>query len=361
MEPLVYRYQVNTSSTSPFAGLDTERHHLADYYPFGMEMPGRRWRATGEDAARFGFNGKENDNEVKGEGNQQDYGFRIYDPRIARFLSVDPLETCFPSWSPYPFAMNRAIDGLDVDGLEYISSEKARISITLGYGGKNASLRTPVSAEHTSQSVFGEIRQAYYVEMKPGAFTVLETLQRDVYRLAHGERAISMPFLIPRNEAEDNEQLLKLKLEMSKKSFGTFKNNNNAPSVNGSNDVVSISNGKNGTTGSYGIEVLVAVIDEKSKYHAAMEMQVYIEQYRAAIKALTLVERAAESNMEGLSSYYRDNSQGKAILANYLLSGAIPTGEHWKQEDVNYLKKIGDKIFSKRDELLRNDQEVEKK
>ncbi len=40
---------------------------------------------------RYGFNGKENDNEVKGEGNQQDYGFRIYDPRLGRFLSVDPL------------------------------------------------------------------------------------------------------------------------------------------------------------------------------------------------------------------------------------------------------------------------------
>jgi len=40
---------------------------------------------------RYGFNGKENDNEVKGSGNQQDYGMRIYDPRLGRFLSVDPL------------------------------------------------------------------------------------------------------------------------------------------------------------------------------------------------------------------------------------------------------------------------------
>ncbi len=125
MEPLVYRYQVNTSSTSPFAGLDTERHHLADYYPFGMEMPGRRWRATGEDATRFGFNGKENDNEVKGEGNQQNYGFRIYDPRIARFLSVDPLSQYYPSWSPYPFAMNRVIDGVDLDGKEFYAANAA--------------------------------------------------------------------------------------------------------------------------------------------------------------------------------------------------------------------------------------------
>lgn len=33
----------------------------------------------------YGFNGKENDNEAKDEGNEQDYGLRIYDPRIGRF------------------------------------------------------------------------------------------------------------------------------------------------------------------------------------------------------------------------------------------------------------------------------------
>jgi RHS repeat-associated protein len=53
-------------------------------------MPGRKYSAgTGY---RYGFNGKENDNDVKGEGNQQDYGFRIYDPRLGRFISVDPFD-----------------------------------------------------------------------------------------------------------------------------------------------------------------------------------------------------------------------------------------------------------------------------
>ena len=31
---------------------------------------------------RYGFNGKEMDNEVSGQGNQYDYGFRIYNPRL---------------------------------------------------------------------------------------------------------------------------------------------------------------------------------------------------------------------------------------------------------------------------------------
>ncbi len=80
-----------------------------------MIMPGRFYNA---EKYRFGFNGKENDNEVKGVGNQLDYGFRIYDPRIARFLSVDPLFTSYPWFTPYQFAGNGPIWAIDLDGLE---------------------------------------------------------------------------------------------------------------------------------------------------------------------------------------------------------------------------------------------------
>ncbi len=67
---------------------------------------------------RFGFNGKENDNEVKGAGNQQDYGRRIYDPRLGKFLSVDPISSTYPMLSPYQFASLNPIKYIDIDGLE---------------------------------------------------------------------------------------------------------------------------------------------------------------------------------------------------------------------------------------------------
>ena len=66
----------------------------------------------------YGFNGKENDNEVKGTGNQQDYGFRIYDPRLGKFLSVDPLSQEYPWNSTYAFAENDVIRCVDLDGAE---------------------------------------------------------------------------------------------------------------------------------------------------------------------------------------------------------------------------------------------------
>ena len=80
-------------------------------------MPDRKFSAgTGY---RYGFNGKENDNEVKGEGNLQDYGNRISDPRLGRFLSVDLLTYSYPQLTPYQFASNRQIDGSDLDGNEW--------------------------------------------------------------------------------------------------------------------------------------------------------------------------------------------------------------------------------------------------
>lgn len=87
-----------------------------DYYPFGQLQPGRQHGTKG----RYLFNGKEQDPEVKGVGNQYDYGFRIYDPRLGRFLSVDPLTDKYPWYTPYQFAGNKPIWCIDLDGLEDI-------------------------------------------------------------------------------------------------------------------------------------------------------------------------------------------------------------------------------------------------
>jgi RHS repeat-associated protein len=88
-----------------------------DYYPFGMIS-----RHYGGLGYRFGFNGKENDKDVKGYGNQQDYGMRIYDPRIGKFLSVDPIAAHYPELTPYQFASNNPIENIDLDGLEGMSA-----------------------------------------------------------------------------------------------------------------------------------------------------------------------------------------------------------------------------------------------
>ncbi len=84
-----------------------------EYYPFGMQVPGRI--LNGGDY-RYGFNGKENDNEVKGNGNSIDFGARVHDPRIGRFLSLDPMSSNFPSETNYGYASNNPVFYIDVDG-----------------------------------------------------------------------------------------------------------------------------------------------------------------------------------------------------------------------------------------------------
>ncbi|CAN5281001.1 hypothetical protein BH09BAC5_BH09BAC5_08850 [soil metagenome] len=65
-------------------------------------------------AYRYGFNGKETD----AESDLQDYGMRIYNARLGKFLSVDPLTAKYAMLSPYPFAENSPIENVDLDGGE---------------------------------------------------------------------------------------------------------------------------------------------------------------------------------------------------------------------------------------------------
>ena len=71
-------------------------------------------------AYRYGFNGQEKDDEVKGSGNSVEFKYRIYDSRLGRFLSVDPLTSKYAYNSPYAFSENRVIDGKELEGLEVL-------------------------------------------------------------------------------------------------------------------------------------------------------------------------------------------------------------------------------------------------
>ncbi len=101
--------------------------HLKDPTPnigSSLEVTGIALNKTDFGSYRYGFNGKENDQEW---GKLiQDYGFRLYNPAIAKFLSVDPLAPIYPELTPYQFASNTPIEAIDLDGLEaaHTSSNK---------------------------------------------------------------------------------------------------------------------------------------------------------------------------------------------------------------------------------------------
>ena len=89
---------------------------LSDYYPYGMTMGGRSYSA---DEYRYGFQGQDKEKELWG-GEASFFTYRISDNRLGKFFSVDPLSSKFPWNSSYAFSENRVIDGVEMEGLEYL-------------------------------------------------------------------------------------------------------------------------------------------------------------------------------------------------------------------------------------------------
>jgi RHS repeat-associated protein len=141
-----------------------------DYYAFGSEMPGRSYAApAGTGAYRYGFNGKEKDTETTWGDNSYDYGFRIYNPRYGRFLSVDPLTKSYPMLTPYQFASNTPIAAVDLDGLEGVVAPPAPPIILLppppaptGSNSNNGAIRP----KHTLDAEFWGMGEPFRMLIK---------------------------------------------------------------------------------------------------------------------------------------------------------------------------------------------------
>jgi RHS repeat-associated protein len=79
-----------------------------------MQMQDRS-NSQGDDY-RYGFNGMEKDNEVKGKGNSYTTQFRQYDSRLGRWLSTDPVT--HPQYSPYSAFDNNPVYYADPSGAD---------------------------------------------------------------------------------------------------------------------------------------------------------------------------------------------------------------------------------------------------
>ncbi len=130
-----YRYPDGTNTNVDYFLVDVIATN--DYYPFGDPMSGRDFVTADY---RYGFNGKEKDDEVKGNGNSLDFGARIYDPRLGKWFSLDPLQTKYPYLSPYNFVANSPMIFIDPDGKKIVITHRDQkgkvISMTIYKGGK---------------------------------------------------------------------------------------------------------------------------------------------------------------------------------------------------------------------------------
>jgi RHS repeat-associated protein len=121
--PMIVDFSINVSGkkisnlkiANPYYTADVVQQ--TDYYPYGMVMPNRNGSA---ESYRYGFQGQERDDEIKGEGNSVNFSYRMHDPRLGRFFAVDPLAYDYPHNSPYAFSENVVIDHVELEGLEKI-------------------------------------------------------------------------------------------------------------------------------------------------------------------------------------------------------------------------------------------------
>jgi RHS repeat-associated protein len=189
-----------------------------DYYPFGMLMPGRSYSST---AYKYGFNGKEKDDEVSGTGNQYDYGFRIYNPRIAKFLSVDPLTSKYPELSPFHFAGNSPIKFVDIDGRElsvsgtvandFINLLSQRTGLILSQNAQGfltyqktdvAVLNLPEQLNTWGNSGSMQLYEQKPVLQSPNTAFVSAKLRNEVIRAINGGNGVEPVFIIARTSSE---------------------------------------------------------------------------------------------------------------------------------------------------------------
>ncbi|QQX76518.1 MULTISPECIES: RHS repeat-associated core domain-containing protein [Aequorivita] len=145
-----------------------------DYYPFGMLMPGRHANTSDY---RYGFQGQEMDDEIKGEGNSINYKYRMHDPRVGRFFAIDPLTHNYPHYSPYSFSGNKVINRIELEG-------KEDVKLDLPSQDLNIRLMDQSRIDAISKEEYLDIMNARATVAKP-FFRYLTPIE-DIFGLVYG-------------------------------------------------------------------------------------------------------------------------------------------------------------------------------
>lgn len=132
-------------------------------------------RSDSADSYRYGFQGQEKDDEIKGDGNSLNYKFRMHDPRVGRFFAVDPLFKKYEYNSPYAFSENRVIDGAELEGKEVIVSPILGVSNTPILSTNNGPIISGVTRVSSSSS-----------RLTPRIHPVVETVVKTSAELPNG-------------------------------------------------------------------------------------------------------------------------------------------------------------------------------
>lgn len=147
------------------------QYTVNDYYPYGAAMEERTFNPNDY---RYGFNGKEKNDEIFGAGDCYNYDMRFYDPRLGRPMSIDQLYKKYPMLSCYQFFSDNPIENVDLDGQEKKDPDAGKKN---NAGDQSASTDAPLNAKDfpktTTDPVTGKVYPIHYV---------FESLTPNIYR-----------------------------------------------------------------------------------------------------------------------------------------------------------------------------------
>ena len=141
-------------------------------------------------AYRYGFNGMEKDDEIKGEGNGINYEARFFDPRVGRFLSVDPLTKKFPWYTPYQFAGNTPIWAVDLDG-----EEEYFYQLKLSKNNKGKTVIAVVLAKEINYSFIPDAIEPNHFNLRDLDGSLLEfdfETKKELMQAVHGKTLVEI-------------------------------------------------------------------------------------------------------------------------------------------------------------------------
>jgi len=107
-----------------------------DYYPFGLQMPGRSSNTANPNhlykcsAKSLSRDAGKLDEEIGLDWYY--FGARYYDPVIARWLAVDPMADKYPSISPYVYCANNPLYYIDPNGCEIVGDSSDLAAVAKG-------------------------------------------------------------------------------------------------------------------------------------------------------------------------------------------------------------------------------------